>query len=216
MRLYLSSFRMGRCPERLRDLVRDGRRAVVIANAIDVYPSSDRAAGVRRELDALEALGFDATELDLRDYFDGQPIVDELRGHDLVWVRGGDVFTLRHSLSKSGADVALVRLLEIDGIAYGGYSAGISVLAPTLRGLEAVDDPAWLRTLYGVEPIWDGLSLLDYCIVPHVSSPDHPESAACDRVAASYRASRTAHRTLRDGDVLVIDGHTEHLCSMDE
>jgi dipeptidase E len=79
---------MGRCPDRLRDLVGGGRRAVVIANAADVAPSSDRAAGVRRELDALEELGFDAVELDLRDHFDGRPIVDEVHRHDLVWVRG--------------------------------------------------------------------------------------------------------------------------------
>jgi dipeptidase E len=109
----------------------------------------------------------------------------------------------------------LTRLLEADAIAYGGYSAGICVLTPSLRGLEAVDDPALLKALHGADPIWEGLGLLDYCIVPHVSSPGHLESAACDRVAASYRASRTVHRTLRDGDVLVIDGDTEHLCDGD-
>ena len=212
MRLYLSSFRMGHCPERLLDLTRGQTSAAVIANATDAYPPENRSAGVARELDDLTELGFRAEELDLRDYFDGQPIDAELRRHDLVWVRGGDVFTLRHSLQRSGADLALSDVLANDAIAYGGYSAGVCVLGPTLRGLEDVDDPAWLKTLYNADPVWDGLGVLEYCLVPHVASPEHPESAACDRVARHYRALGTAHRTLRDGQAIVIDGETDEIC----
>lgn len=211
MRLYLSSFRLGNCPERLVDLTRGGTSAVVIANATDAYPQEGRSESVIRELDALSELGFRAEELDLRAYFDGRMIEDDLRGCDLVWIRGGDVFTLRYSLARSGADHVLHRLLTDDAVVYGGYSAGICVLAPTLRGLERVDDPAWLRMLYDADPQWDGLGVLDYCIVPHVDSPEHPESAACDRVAEHYRTSGIAHRTLRDGDVLVVDGETEQI-----
>ncbi len=213
VRLYLSSFRLGGCPERLAALARGRTRAVVIANAADVYPPDGRSEAVAREVDALSELGFQVDELDLRDYFDGRSVEDELRRSDLVWVRGGDVFTLRYSLARSGADRALSELVEADAVAYGGYSAGVCVLAPTLRGLEEVDDLAGLRGLYGAEPIWDGLRLLDYAIVPHVDSPDHPESEACGRVADMYRAAGTPHRTLRDGDVLVIDGDEERLCT---
>ncbi len=45
-----------------------------------------------------------------------------------------------------------------------------------------------------------------YAIVPHYRSPDHPESAACDQVAARYAAAGIPHRTLRDGQALVING----------
>lgn len=218
VRLYLSSFRMGRCPERLLDLTRGGRRAAVIANATDVYASDDRADGVARELEALGDAGLEAVEVDLRAYFDARSsddrvLAEELRQFDLVWARGGDVFTLRYSLQRSGADAALVQLLEADEIAYGGYSAGVCVLTPTLHGLERVDDPAWLKALYDEGPIWEGLGLLDYCIVPHVASPGHPESERCDEVARYYLASGIPHRTLRDGDVLVVDGDLEELCS---
>ena len=212
MRLYLSSFRLGSCPERLAELARGGR-AVVIANATDVYPPEGRAEAVARELDGLSELGFHAEELDLRDYFDGRSLEDELRRGDLVWVRGGDVFTLRYSLARSGADRVLTQLIEGDLVAYGGYSAGVCVLAPSLRGLEEVDDLSMLRALYDADPIWDGLGVLDYSIVPHVQSPDHPESEACDRLATKYRNAGTPHRTLRDGDVLIIDGDDERLCS---
>jgi dipeptidase E len=213
VRLYLSSFRLGCCPERLAELARGGTRAVVIANATDFYPAEGRSEAVTREVDALCELGFRAAELDLRDHFDGDAVEDELQRGDLVWVRGGDVFTLRYSLARSGADRVLSQLIEADAVAYGGYSAGVCVLAPTLRGLEDVDDPSVLRGLHDADPIWDGLGVLDYSIVPHVDSPDHPEGDACDRLATRYRAAGTPHRTLRDGEVLIIDGDEEQLCS---
>jgi dipeptidase E len=73
VRLYLSSFRMGDHPEHLVALVGGvGRRAVVIANALDEAPPDARRAGTELELAALAALGFDAVELDLRHYFTGQ------------------------------------------------------------------------------------------------------------------------------------------------
>jgi len=213
MRLYLSSFRMGNCPERLASLMRGGRRVAVIANSTDAYPPEGRAEAVNRELAALSELGFAAEELDLRDHFDDPHVASELRRYDLIWARGGDVFTLRYSLAKSGGDDALRQLLAQDVIAYGGYSAGICVLAPTLRGLEEVDDPTWLRSLYDADPHWEGLGILDYCLVPHIDSPEHPESRACQRVADLYRSNGTPHRLLRDGEVLVIDGDDEEACA---
>jgi hypothetical protein len=60
---------MGDHPEHLAALIgADGRNAVVIANALDDAPAGVRRSGVQRELAALTGLGFDAVELDLRDY----------------------------------------------------------------------------------------------------------------------------------------------------
>ncbi|MFF5209060.1 Type 1 glutamine amidotransferase-like domain-containing protein [Streptosporangium sp. NPDC000396] len=87
---------------------------------------------------------------------------------------------------------------------YAGYSAGCCVLAPSLRGLELVDDPGAVRELYGADPLWDGLGLLEYAIVPHYRS-EHPESEAVELVAAHYRTENVRHRTLRDGQAIVID-----------
>jgi len=69
---------------------------------------------------------------------------------------------------------------------------------PTVRAQEA----------YGVPPIWDGLGLLEYAFVPHVASPGHPQTEARDRLAEHYRTEGVPHRTLRDGQALVIDGET--------
>lgn len=207
MRLYLSSFRLGDHPELLVGLAGEAGRAAVIANAMDDAPADVRRRAVEGELGALAELQFRPAELDLRDYFDDPAsLAGQLAQYAAVWVRGGNTFMLRHALSRSGGDAALAGALSRDALVYAGYSAGACVLAPSLRGLEAVDDASAVPRIYGTSPIWTGLGVLNYAIVPHYRSPDHPEGAACDRVADQYRAAGIPHRTLRDGQALVING----------
>ena len=208
MRLYLSSFRMGDHPEYLIALVgEDSRRTVVIANAMDDAPPDVRRAGVELELAALADLGFDAVELDLRDYFAQQRrLRRELAGVSMAWLRGGNVFMLRYALHRSGGDVVLGELLAAGALVYAGYSAGPCVLSPSLRGLELVDDADAVTGTYGSRPVWDGLALLDEAFVPHYRSPGHPETAAIELVVARYRAEGIAYRALRDGQVLLVNG----------
>jgi len=212
MRMYLSSFRMGDHPQRLVELLDAHGPAAVIANAIDGASDEVRREDVERELEELAELGLDAEELDLRDYF-GAPerLAPELERYRLVWVRGGNTFMLRHALAESGADVILTDLLPRDALVYGGYSAGCCVLAPSLRGLELVDDPEAVTETYGVPPIWDGLGLIEYAFVPHVDSPEHPETEACSRLAEHYAARGMPYRALRDGQAIIADGDTEEL-----
>ena len=193
MRLYLSSFRLGDHPDRLLTLLHQpaGCDVAVIANAVDALSGAERSAAVRQEAGALVGLGLRPSD-----------IAAELRRFPLVWLRGGNVFMLRHALARSGADAVLVDLLSRDALVYAGYSAGACVLAPSLRGLEHCDDP-------GVVPgpvDWDGLGVLDRALVPHVDSPDHPESKVLGEVAAAYRAADVPYLALRDGQALVIDG----------
>ena len=122
--MYLASFRVGNCPCQLVRLARGDRRAAVIANAMDAAPPEIRSESVKRELDALTALGLVAEELDLRDYFGtGGPVATELRRYDIGWLRGGNVFVLRYAL---GADAELTRLLGEDAPS----STAVTALAP--------------------------------------------------------------------------------------
>lgn len=208
MRLYLSSFRMGSCPERLVELTHGGSRAAVIANAMDSAPADVRHEAVQLELRGLSDLGLAAEEIDLRDAGVG----DVLAQYDVLWFRGGNTFVLRAALARDGTDAVLRRLLDEDRLVHAGYSAGVCVLAPSLRGLEAVDPPGDVMATYGEPPIWDGLGVLDHAVVPHVDSPLHQESEACTAVAERYRAEGVPHVALRDGQVLVVDGEERALC----
>ena len=72
----------------------------------------------------------------------------------------------------------ILDFLERDAIAYGGYSAGIVMLTPSLHGVDP-DDPKIVPTGYPPAIIWECLGLIPYAIAPHYKS-DHPESAATD------------------------------------
>ncbi|MCD5312100.1 Type 1 glutamine amidotransferase-like domain-containing protein [Kineosporia babensis] len=211
MRLYLSSFRSGDQPEQMLALLgrpaRSGEVAV-IANAIDDRPEPERRTAVEREFRALAELGLRPVELDLRMLFGCSPAqaTAALAEFSLVWVRGGNVFVLRQALALSGADQALIKLLQEDALVYAGYSAAACVLAPDLHGLEHCDDPSAVQKAYAEQARYDGLALLDYAVVPHVHSPGHPETKVLGEVADRYRADGIPHRTLRDGQAIVING----------
>jgi dipeptidase E len=208
VRLYLSSFRMGDYPEYLMALLGgEGRRSVVIGNAMDHAPPEVRRAGVERELTALADLGVSAAELDLRGYFGHQRRLRRaLAGVSMAWLRGGNTFMLRYVLDRSGAGELFRELHAADALVYAGYSAGACVLSPSLRGLELVDDAEAVTRAYGSSPLWDGLGLLQEAFVPHYRSPGHPETPAMEAVVTRYRAEGIPYRTLHDGQALLVNG----------
>ncbi|MGH3505851.1 MAG: Type 1 glutamine amidotransferase-like domain-containing protein, partial [Nocardioidaceae bacterium] len=162
------------------------------------------AAGLQLEIDALRELGLTPEEVDLRDHAgDPEGLRERLNNFEVVWVRGGNVWVLRHALAASGGDRVIVDLLAADASVYAGYSAGPCVLAPSLRGLEHCDPVEEVERLYGAEPVWHGLGVLDRAFVPHLDSPGHPETELLGEVATRYRVAGTPYVGLRDGQVLV-------------
>lgn len=213
MRLYLSSSGMGNQPQTLLPLVEDGRRVAVIANALDDADRSARAEGVASEVENLRQLGLDALELDLRQYFgSSQQLAQTLAPFHLLWVRGGNAFVLRRACKLSGFDTILQQLLVEDAVAYGGNSAGVCILSPSLRGIELVDDPAHVPDGYEAAIIWEGLGVLPYMVVPHYRS-DPPLSAAIEQVVRYYIDHHLLFKALRDGEVLVVHGNQERIVS---
>lgn len=206
MRLYLSSYRLGDRAGALLALLGDGRRCAIVSNALDNVSQSARdlfRAEVYDPVAEFASLGIVATPLDLRDYF-GDPagLRAALGDVDLVWVMGGNSFILRRAMQQSGFDDVITDLLEADAIVYGGFSAGAVVAAPTLEGIQLMDDPAECPPGYGAEPVWEGLGLIDHHIVPHYRSA-HTESAAAERAVRHLSARGLRYRALRDGEVIV-------------
>lgn len=205
MRLFLSSYRFGAHYDRLVALAGPPGRVAVIGNACDAWPAM-RASAVTSDVVPLRELGWVPDEIDLRDFVGRTADLERrLAEFPLVWVRGGNTFVLRAQFARSGADLALTRLLADDALAYAGYSAGACVLTPDLHGVETLDDPAEVEPACGVEPQWDGLGVVDRAIVPHIDSATDPDGA-CNRLAARYRADGIAHWALTDDDAIVVDG----------
>jgi dipeptidase E len=204
VKLYLSSFRIGNHPEKLAAMGAGSRKALVIQNALDFsLEVQRRKAGLSRELEDLSQLGYDAEQLDLRHYFgSSSDLKTKLAGTGLLWVTGGNAFVLRRAMALSGLDQILTDPITPPNFVYGGYSAGVCVVTPTLRGIHLVDDPTIVPEGYPKEILWDGLSLVPYCIAPHYQS-DHPDSPFIDQTVAYFIQHNMPYKVLRDGEVIM-------------
>lgn len=204
MRLYLSSYQLGDHPEVFTSLVGGSRCGWVIMNAFDGADPEIRRLETERQVKNLAGVGLAARELDLRGH-DPESLAAKIGQPDFLWVRGGNVFTLRAALAQSGADNLITDRLEADALVYAGFSAGGCVLAPSLLGLEECDSAEDALSMYGAIQ-FEGLDILDRPFVPHLGSPEHPESKVLTRVAAAYAREGQPYWGLRDGQALVVDG----------
>ena len=200
MKYYLSSYRIGEHGDKLVELSGGGPLAY-IPNALDFISPADQVSAQGKNGRDLEAIGVRFEVLDLRDYFSGpDKLASDLPKFSGVWVTGGNTFVLRQAMRLSGFDKAISDLLPTSFV-YGGYSAGICVLAPDLRALQIVDDPSKFPYAGHREVIWEGLNFLDFMILPHYRS-DHPESADIEKEVEYCRARNLPYKTLSDGEVL--------------
>lgn len=164
-----------------------------------------RQKGNDKEIIILNELGFRVEEIDLRDYFDKK---NELRSktsnYGGVWIRGGNSFILLQAMKLSGFDEIIKEIYENNqDFLYSGYSAGASILAPSLEGLDKVDDPNIFPYNEIKKPIYEGLNILDYVIMPHYNS-DHDESKLMDEEIEYCEKNDIKYKTLSDGDEIII------------
>lgn len=202
-RLYLTSYLLGEDAELLRWGGNSPGRAAIVMNALDVFGST-RLRNWERESAAIEALGYETSELDLRDYVDDRAALAELMANvDLLWVVGGNAFWLAKVMHASGFADAIADPLEDGWLTYAGYSAGACVAGPDLAGIDLMDEPH--RQPAGVDVAWEPttMGLVDVRIVPHWESA-HTEAADAERARAWLADAGLSHHCLRDGETLVV------------
>ena len=207
MKMYLSSYKLGDNPQSLVGLVGNNKKAAIIPNALDFATDMDRKnATIQREIDGLKNLGFDPEVVDLRSYF-GRPedLDKKLSVFGMVWVNGGNTFILRRAFRQSGMDEWLMKRKDDKEFVYGGYSAGVCVLSPSLEGSDITDDPNVAPEGYQKEIIWEGLGLISFAFAPHFESPGHPETESVGREVEFYNKKGIEYKALHDGEVIIID-----------
>jgi dipeptidase E len=207
MKFYLSSYKLGGEIIKLKELIPvENKKTAYISNALDFSDDLERRKkSEQSDLEQLKELNLDIEIIDLRNYFNKQSELEEkLIRFGVIWVRGGNVFVLRQAMKLSGFDNILKNLIEKSNILYGGYSAGVCVLAPTLKGMDLIDDLT--AKPYGdkSEVIWDGLGVLSYSIIPHYRS-DHPESKNAEKVVEYMIENKIPFIALKDGEVIIIE-----------
>lgn len=202
MKLFLSSYYLGDNPQIFADLCGDTKVAVIM-NAADL--SDGYQSYTNKVIASLNRIGLNAYEFDLRKYFDDKPLLkNDLDEYGAVWVAGGNSFVLLRAMHQSGfAELAKQRVKD-GTLVYGGFSAGAVVATPTLRGIELVDDPVKVPANYDPVTIWQGLNLYDYSIAPHYDSGHH-EPGAVEDVVAYFMKHKMPYKTLRDGEIIVVN-----------
>lgn len=207
MKFYLSSYKLGNESVRFKELVPSGnKKTAYIPNALDFSDDLERRkTSEQSDVEQLRGLGLEIEIVDLRDYFDKQDkLQKKLEEFGVIWVRGGNLFVLRQAMKLSGFDNIIKNLVKKKDLLYGGYSAGVCVLSPTLRGIDLMDDLKVKPYGNQSEIIWDGLGLINYSIVPHYKS-EHGESAAADKVVEYMIENKILFKTLKDEEVIIIE-----------
>jgi dipeptidase E len=205
--LYLSSYLIGDHPDRLLSMAGGpGARMAIITNALDNIPLEAQLDHTRKTFDPVAYFGghgFDPSLVDLRHYF-GRPVQlrEVLLRHRVVWALGGNTFLLRRAMRESGFDAILGSLLD-EGVVYAGWSAGACVAGDSLRAVGVMDEPNATAPGYpSDEPIWDGLRLVPFTIIPHFRS-EHREAALAEMAVQWAVEQGIEYVALRDGEVLL-------------
>jgi len=207
MKMYLSSYELGNETNKFRQMITQNNKLSYIFNALD-FTGVDidrKAKRVERNMNELNKLGFDCVDIDLKEYFGKQDELRELINTlGTIWVSGGNVFVLRQAFKLSGFDDILLELNKKDDFLYGGYSAGVCVMSPTLDGYQLVDDPTETPFEGFDEVLWGGLGIIDYTFLPHFES-DHPDSENIGKELEYCKEKGLSYKTVRDGDVLIVE-----------
>ena len=189
--------------------------AFIVLNALDPYPNA-RQSVLPREIAGLSALGYTCQELDLRDYFH-QPhtlglhnqaltsaLITELTKPHLIWVVGGNTFTLARAMNQSHFKEALSTALVMSNhsITYGGYSAGAAIVGTDLQGIHLMDNADQVPALYDPTIAATSLHLTNVRVIPHYGSTNDDGTHAQEAVAFLERG-QLAYRALSDGEVWI-------------
>ncbi|MCF7871654.1 peptidase E [Candidatus Woesearchaeota archaeon] len=204
MKLYLSSYRLGKETDKLIEMT-PIKKIAYIPNALD-FEGADpkrKQKHIEKDMNSLKELGLQCELLDLKQYFNKeQELKQKLKQIKAVFISGGNTYVLRQAMKLSGMDKILNNIKENkENFLYAGYSAAGCVLSPSLKVYQTVDNP---QTPYKEqkEIIWEGLGFIDYAFMPHYDS-DHNESEDINKEIEYCKTNSKPYKAIRDGEVII-------------
>ncbi len=206
MKFYLSSYKVGSHEKEFKKMISStNMKTAYIPNALDFTDDLEkRKESEEKDINDLNKFGLNVERLDLKEYFNQKKrLKEKILEYGVIWVRGGNAFVLRQAMKISGFDEILLEIQKNDNLVYGGYSAGVCVLGPSLKGLETIDDVNIMPYEEIKDIVWEGVGVLNYSIVPHYKS-DHPESERAEKVVEFMIKEKILFKALKDGEVIII------------
>lgn len=201
MKLFLASQALGgKLSDYFTELVGKKTKDIQIAlieNAGDTY-TEEKKAWVYENRATFTDAGYQVELVDLRDY-KGKPeqLEAKLTEKDAVWLNGGNTFYLNWLLHEVEANIIIPKLVR-QGIVYGGGSAGAIVASPTLKYIDAADEPD-----DAPEIIWEGMKMVDVAVVPHIGNEKYGK--IMDDVVSSLKNDGYEVVGLTDGQAAIFD-----------
>ena len=124
----------------------------------------------RRDVEIMNELGFDVTEIDLADV-EADYLSSTLPEHNVMYVQGGNGFYLLHHVRRSGFMEIAKPLVENGSLIYVGKSAGTYLACPTIE-MHTWSNKDWRR--FGVED-YTAMSLVPFLVKAHYAPDKEPE-----------------------------------------
>lgn len=207
MKYYLSSFKLGRKTQKLKELIKNNPgKYLYIPNALDFVgvDLERRKTHVQADMDDFRKCGGEIEELDLRDYFGKTNELYEILNKSAgVYISGGNTFVLRQAMKLSGFDNYVLDNQSRDNFLYVAYSAGVCLLSPDLHVYAITDDSNNFPYEEIKDTVWDGLGIINFAFEPHFDS-DHPESASTDKEIKYCIENKILFKAFRDGEVMIL------------
>ena len=147
---------------------------------------------------ALQKLGMAVEDLEISSV-SNEEIAKGLSAADYIFVSGGNTFFLLQELKRNGVDKMIVEQIN-NGKLYIGSSAGSAILAKDIGYIKYMDSPAAAPDLNGN---FSALSLVDFCIVPHLT--DFPFKKVAGKTVKEFSATLDI-RAISNNQVITVDG----------
>lgn len=160
MKLFLASI-AANCLDKIVELLSKSPKSCLVTfvpTAADPYKDK---WFIEEDRNKLRQMGFKVKDLDIKSKSKEELLV-ELKGVDVIFVAGGNVFYLLQETRKSGFDEVVKELIKKDVI-YVGSSAGSVLVGPTIEPMKYLDKPSEASSLKSFE----GLNLVDFVVCPH-------------------------------------------------
>lgn len=155
------------------------KKLAFIATAAEVEDGDK--AWLQNDKDALSTNGFDVFDYTLTNK-NIEQVVHDLSDVDVYFFSGGNTFYLLEKIQQSRSSLFLKQQIG-KGVIYIGSSAGSIVAGPNIEIVKHLDSVDQAPNLQG----FDGLSLVDFVVMPHWGSNSFRELYLNSRMEQMYR-----------------------------
>lgn len=162
-------------------------------------PYGDEVPWMHADIESLRSLGCSVDLFDIEGVNQTE-LREKLQHYDVIFVSGGNTYFLLDHVRTSGFDVVTKELVN-KGTIYAGTSAGSILATPTIESARDADDASLAPDLKDLS----GLSLVDFCIIPHYDRKEYEKY--WQDVIRDWNRTELLY-LLKDGEAIIVDGNT--------